>query len=288
VAELCAHIDAVRQPGLAEVLRAPVIRQWNGAVLGGLGASIRTSWQQRLLGISELTRRYPFKPGGDTHAGLPIALEWLDPKSGRLTQLYYQLAPDAAGGDGSPCGLRVKANLGPATAALLRRAKAASDLIFADLEQNKPVQRLTFTFDRVEFEEPDALQRYNVRITQVSLVLAGQRLAYIMDQPAPRTLLVPLPSAGPVNSYIEVAVVGDKRKADVRPARLERGGEWSPLALLRQAEMQPQAGDKARLTWRVPYGAGPPFIAVSVIADDKARRLIETSFEMEPTDSPDR
>jgi hypothetical protein len=43
-----------------------------------------------------------------------------------------------------------------------------------------------------------------------------------------------------------------------------------------------------RLTWRVPYGAGPPFIAVSVLGDDAVRRLIETSFEMEPTDSPDR
>jgi type VI protein secretion system component VasK len=289
VAELCAYIDSLGQPDLAQVLRSPVVRQWNNSVLGGLAANLRTSWQQRILGISELTRRYPFKTSGDTHASLVVARDWLDPKAGRLIQLYYQMAPQSSeGAQGPPCDLRVKSNIGPGTTVLLRRAKSASDLIFRDQEGEKPVQKLRFTFSGVEFEEKDAEERYGVKMTQIVMVLAGQRLTYIMDQPAPRELVVPLPSAAPVNSYVEVSVVGGKRRADVRPARLERGGEWSPLALLRLAEREPAQGGGVRLTWKVPYGSGPPYILLSFDGDERVKTLIETDFELEATDSPDR
>lgn len=287
VAELCGYIESLPEPELAHVLRAPVVEQWNRSMAGGVRANQRTAWQQHLLGISELTRRFPFAPGGDSHASLQATQGWLEPKSGRLVQLYYQLAPGSGEGDGTPCGLRAGGNIGPRSLSLLKRAKSASDAIFAGVEEDKPVQGLTFTFSGVEFEDAEAGERYGVKVTQVQLALAGQRLAYIMDQPAPRALQVPLPAAGPVNSYVEVSVLGEKRRADVRPARLERGGEWSPLALLRQAEREllPKG---VRLTWKVPYGSGPPFILVSFTGDESVRRLLETDFVLEPTDTPER
>jgi len=291
VAEVCSFIDNLRQPDLTSALRAPVLLKWNGAVLGGMAANIKTAWQQKMMGVSELTRRYPFKSSGDTHASLQVAQAWLDPKAGKLVQLYYQMAPAPSDGKGGPpCDLRVKSNIGPQTTGFLRRAKEASDLVFQDADQGKSAQRLTFTFrDTPQFADPGAADKYGVTVTQVVLVLAGERLTYILDQPTPRPLTVPLPSAAPVNSYLEVSVVGKGRKSDVRPARLERGGEWSPLALLKLADREPiPGGDGVRLTWKVPYGSGAPFLQVTCDADARVKRLLETDLELDPTDTPDR
>ena len=70
---------------------------------------------------------------------------------------------------------------------------------------------------------------------------------------------------------------------------MEKGGEWSPLALLLAADRQPvpETGG-VRLTWKVPYGLGGTFLLVSFDGDARARKLIETDFGLEPTETPDK
>ncbi len=290
IAEFCTYVDSLGQPDLAPLLRGPVVQDWNGKVVGGMAARLKTEWQQKTMGILELTKRYPFNPAGETHASLQIAQTWLDPKAGRLVQLYYQLAPAAPGGAGGPpCDLRVKTNLGPYTTGFLRRAKSFSDLIFEAADKGQPVQKLTFKFRDVQFADPDAEAKYGVKVKQVQMALAGERLDYIMDQPVPKALTVPLPSSSPMNSFVEISFVPQKKKADVRPARLEKGGEWSPLALLAAADRQPipETGG-IRLSWKVPYGLGGAYLLVSFDGDAGVKRLMETDFGLEPTETPDR
>ncbi len=290
IAEFCKYVDSLGQPDLAPLLRDPIVQDWNGKVLGGMAARVKTEWQQKTLGVLELTKRYPFNTAGETHASFQTTQTWLDPKAGRLVQLYYQLAPSAPGGDGGPpCDLRVKSNLGPYTTGFLRRAKGYSDLIFEASDKGQPVQKLAFKFQNVQFADPDAEKKYGVKFKQVQVALAGERLDYIMDQPVKKELTVPLPSASPMNSFVEVSFVPQRKKADVRPARLEKGGEWSPLALLLAADRQPvpETGG-VRLTWKVPYGLGGTFLLVSFDGDARARKLIETDFGLEPTETPDK
>jgi type VI protein secretion system component VasK len=290
IAEFCAYIDTLNQPELMPILRSPIVQDWNGAVLGGLATRLKTDWQQKTLGVLELTRRYPFHATGETHASFQVSNVWLDPKAGRLMQLYYQMAPAAAGGEnGPPCDLRVKSNLGPETAAFLRRVKTISDLVFETSDKGQPLQKLTFTFHKWAFAEPGAEEKYGVKVKEIQVALAGQRLSYIMDQPAPRVLDVPLPSPSPVNSFVEASFVPGRRKADVRPARLEKGGEWSPLALLKQADAEPlpETGG-VRLTWKVPYGTGGTYLLVSFDGDARVKKLMDADFSLVPTDTPDK